>query len=277
MNCIYLIFFIVKKFYHKLMNNQSHFIKTTQCPRCAEEGRDTSKDNLAVYDDGHTYCYSCAYYTPKNSLKQLVDLRRIGQEHQLENFLKENLTDDIPLEALTWLSLYDIERFENKIKWSPSRNLLIFSFYGDHNNIIAYIGRNFNTEKKYKWRSGGKISEVFHIQHPKKILTNEWESCIILVEDVISSLKVSRQFIAMPLMGSYISDERFSRLLFFTKEIVFWLDKDKIKSASEHAARAQSFGFTSHIIYTEKDPKEYNNQEIKEIIESVKYKEKENH
>lgn len=32
-----------------------------RCPNCAAEGRDTSADNLAVYNDGHKYCYSCGY------------------------------------------------------------------------------------------------------------------------------------------------------------------------------------------------------------------------
>ncbi len=32
-------------------------INKEQCPLCAKEGRDTAGDNLAVYDDGHKYCY----------------------------------------------------------------------------------------------------------------------------------------------------------------------------------------------------------------------------
>ncbi len=34
-----------------------------QCPKCAEEGRDNSGDNLAVYEDDSTYCFSCGYFT----------------------------------------------------------------------------------------------------------------------------------------------------------------------------------------------------------------------
>lgn len=32
-----------------------------QCPSCAKQGRDRSGNNLAVYDDGSTYCFSCGY------------------------------------------------------------------------------------------------------------------------------------------------------------------------------------------------------------------------
>lgn len=36
----------------------SKVIKKEQCPICAKEGRDFSENNLAVYDDGHTFCYA---------------------------------------------------------------------------------------------------------------------------------------------------------------------------------------------------------------------------
>lgn len=40
----------------------SKLIRKEQCPECAKLGRDTSQDNLGVFDDGHSYCFSCEYY-----------------------------------------------------------------------------------------------------------------------------------------------------------------------------------------------------------------------
>lgn len=37
---------------------RSYVIRHEQCPKCDEEGRDTSEDNLAVYADGGQFCYS---------------------------------------------------------------------------------------------------------------------------------------------------------------------------------------------------------------------------
>ena len=34
-------------------------LRKEQCPNCAANGGDTSMDNLAVYSDGQTHCYSC--------------------------------------------------------------------------------------------------------------------------------------------------------------------------------------------------------------------------
>ena len=33
-----------------------------RCPSCATKGHDRAGDNLANYDDGHSYCFSCGYY-----------------------------------------------------------------------------------------------------------------------------------------------------------------------------------------------------------------------
>lgn len=39
-------------------------VKYTQCPRCASSGADTSKDNLAVFPEGHKHCFACGYHVP---------------------------------------------------------------------------------------------------------------------------------------------------------------------------------------------------------------------
>lgn len=41
----------------------SNVVEKRQCPKCKEDGKDTSQDNLAVYEDGGTFCFSCSYFT----------------------------------------------------------------------------------------------------------------------------------------------------------------------------------------------------------------------
>ena len=45
----------------------SKVVSRERCPSCALNGRDTGEDNLAVYDDGHKFCYSCKYYSKDNN------------------------------------------------------------------------------------------------------------------------------------------------------------------------------------------------------------------
>ena len=41
------------------MTENVHIVKREQCPRCAKEGRDNSKDNLVIYSNGGTWCFAC--------------------------------------------------------------------------------------------------------------------------------------------------------------------------------------------------------------------------
>lgn len=43
-------------------DRSSKAVGKEQCPECARHGRDTSQDNLIIYDDGHKYCYACSHY-----------------------------------------------------------------------------------------------------------------------------------------------------------------------------------------------------------------------
>lgn len=56
----------------------ANFLRHEQCPYCASLGNDSSQDNLAVYDDGSTYCFSCTRSTAvsgasSNKSKQSID------------------------------------------------------------------------------------------------------------------------------------------------------------------------------------------------------------
>ena len=39
-----------------------------QCPACANNGRDTSRDNLCVYVDGGKHCFACGYHESKGGI-----------------------------------------------------------------------------------------------------------------------------------------------------------------------------------------------------------------
>ena len=55
--------------------NNEKVEKRSQCPQCAEQGRDTSQDNLATYSDGHSYCFSCGFYEKGkyDNMKKVTD------------------------------------------------------------------------------------------------------------------------------------------------------------------------------------------------------------
>src|SRR5258706_11288489 len=50
------------------IGNDSKAIDKQRCPECAKHGRDTSHDNLIIFDDGHQHCFACGYHNGKNDL-----------------------------------------------------------------------------------------------------------------------------------------------------------------------------------------------------------------
>lgn len=70
----------------------------------------------------------------------------------------------------------------------------------------------------------------------------------------------------MPLWGSNIPISRIRVLSDRFKNLLIWLDKDKYKYAIKAAFRARPYFDSVRIIYTEKDPKEYEDFEISGFI-----------
>jgi twinkle protein len=44
------------------LNDRSKAVDKERCPVCASHGRDTSHDNLIIYDDGHKHCFACNHH-----------------------------------------------------------------------------------------------------------------------------------------------------------------------------------------------------------------------
>jgi twinkle protein len=55
--------------------SQSKLLTKIQCPKCASNGGDNSEDNLAVYDDGHSYCFSCQYFEQGEAMENVVRMQ----------------------------------------------------------------------------------------------------------------------------------------------------------------------------------------------------------
>lgn len=56
----------------------SNKIGTEQCPACAQRGEDRTGDNLAVYDDGHKYCYKCKHREEGSPVDRSAALPKSG-------------------------------------------------------------------------------------------------------------------------------------------------------------------------------------------------------
>ncbi len=244
--------------------NVSYLLRTERCPQCAKLGKDLHGDNLAVYSDGHSFCYSCGYTRSSKSLisfkGKAVDNNSQLVARNINMYLPSDCDVSYPSMALQWIGQYELTRndlLNHHVLWSEKVQRLIFPIFGD-GELLAWQGRSFDKDRK-KWYTIGKVEELFHILGKG----NE----IILVEDVISAIKISKVgHSSMCLFGSNISIERFKHLSTLTKEVAIYLDPDKRKESLKFNRRASLVGLKSRVIFSANDPKEETFERLKEIL-----------
>ncbi|MHB8602219.1 MAG: hypothetical protein ACYC9R_06240 [Nitrosotalea sp.] len=253
--------------------NMSRVLKKERCPRCAKLGKDTSKDNLAIYDDGHKYCYGCGYtYYGHNSIKWLKNkINPVVSVSSQFVYDLDSICYHLPLKPLRWLTSYGIlpsEIKEHRMFWDINSQTLQMPIY-DGDRLMLVSGRYFGDNPDYpKYIIRGQKKGFFKIIQPS-IPNNIY----VLVEDYISAIKVGRQYNTVPILGSYVPHELVLSLMRFNENshpiIRIWLDPDKRSEAIRQAAYCRQLVWDTGTIISDKDPKDYNDTQIKELVSAT--------
>lgn len=174
----------------------------------------------------------------------------------------------IPLEGKRWLYKYGItgdEISKYGFGYSGANDRLILPIFVD-DELVYYQARNLGTITKSNPKylnirqSGAKNVFFKNYTHPE-------HNSIVIVEDILSAIKVGRVTNSVSLLGSYIP-ESFHQDVSDFKEYLIWLDRDKIKASIKYCLKLQSrLGKKIRIIMQDKDPKEYSVDNIKEILQ----------
>lgn len=252
-----------------MMTDSTRVTGREPCPKCREQGKDTRGDNLIKYGDGSAKCFACGYRDEGPRAARVAALLTTPTKDQGTISLPADAERAIDHEALTWLSKYGITRDEiidHDLRWSPSMRWLVFPIRDASGILLAYQARTFGLEKA-KWWTKGPVRDILHIIGFKK---HGVDSPLVIVEDIISAIKVSRYTRSMPLFGSQMGIKQFARLKYVTKEVLFWLDADKFKESLRFDQRAHLIGLKSAVIYTQKDPKEYDLSFISSVIDNAR-------
>ena len=229
-------------------------------------GKDTRGNNLAVYDDGHSYCFSCRYYVPSvttvTSIKSKLYKQKVSdQEH--ETLVLGQVTYAIPPAPRAWLSNYGITDDEihlHNICWNYDKSSLVFPIYNGE-QLMGYSSRYFGDNPDHP----RYVNRSFRRGH-FKLFPQKSTDIFVLVEDFVSAIKVGRQYNAIPILGSFVPIDLILSLVYQQPRLRIWLDRDKALEAIKYSNRARQFIPDCATIITEKDPKEYSDKEIKEIV-----------
>jgi len=248
----------------------SHVIRHERCPECAKLGRDNTHDNLAVYSDGHTWCYSCHYSTYPSGIERFKGAITNTVPEKEPLTLPVDCDINYPPRALKWIEQYELTRVDllnNNVMWSESMQRLIFPVYAD-GWLLAWQGRYFGTQssavaKIAKWYGKGNLKDTLHILGKGDTL--------VLTEDVVSAMKVAKCGVrSMPIFGCVVGD-RFKRLktvLQPSDRCLVWLDPDKRTEAVKEAKLGVLYGLNCSPVFSEVDPKELSYEEIETILKS---------
>lgn len=247
--------------------NDSHLVRQERCPICAAEGRDRSANNLAVYSDGHTFCFGGhGLVSGGDRILQFTSPDTLPVSDEV--VLPPDCDTEYPQKCLDWVGHYELTRNDlltHWAMWSEGMQRLIFPVWGEEGNLIAWQGRWFGEGQHTKWFGRGNLKDTFNILGDGEPL--------VLTEDIISAIKVSNCGAqAMPLYGCVVGMGRFSilrKLYPYGSAILVWLDPDKRKEAVREARRGTLYGLKVSPQFSDKDPKEMTYAQIKDILAGV--------
>lgn len=245
----------------------SLFLRHESCPKCRENGEDRSGNNLGIWTD-HKFCFKCEYWEGSSagySVNNPDNKKKEKKTNVLDIDLPFDCSSDLPKRCLDWLKSYGITNDEievNSLLWSEVYQRLIFPVRDNSGNLLYYQGRSFNEDgaKYSKYHTEGQANKIYHF------LGNRNTHRVVVVEDLISAIKVGRHTYCLPLWGSNINEDRIKGLSLLAESLWIWLDKDKAEYSLKTRLRSLPYFEEVRCIITDKDPKFYNDEEIKEIL-----------
>lgn len=211
-------------------------------------------------------CFRCDFneyeYKGKLSLEELARIKALNELALNSNFeldLPPDFTTEIPLEGRLWLysgglspSIWN----ELGFGYSKSWERVIMPVY-EQGELVWFQARAILPEQKPKYiqPSHDRSSIMF------KMLKGSKER-VVVVEDILSAIRVGKHTNAVSLLGTKITTEQASYLSNFDK-VTLWLDNDRAGKRGAFAIKkALSLVTEVDSIVTDEDPKKLTDEQI---------------
>ncbi len=239
----------------------ARYVGHTNCPRCG------SRDNLANYDDGSSWCFGCRLYVPAEGIAVNVARRKYGPVAGLDSSLAQiaelprDVSPKLNGDALEWLQSYDLREDEirrHAIVWSDEKELLIFPVL-KNGVCVFWMGRYFPARKPKTYNEGNTT--------PKLCGASKSTEKVAVVEDIVSAIKVSRHVPCVCLFGTNLQVDLVNKLKDMYGSLYVWLDSDKTDLGMSYSRRfSLRFKDGATCVRTDDDPKELSDKEILDAI-----------
>ncbi len=245
----------------------SHLVKAHQpCPDCG------SSDALAEYSET-TYCFSCnRTRSVEHESSFFPEMLDVCDDDPSVLSLPPRFTMRQPAQAKEWLLRYNIFQdirdtynigyvdysYVNGIEL---RNRIILPAYTDL-TLDFYQARSLDSNEAPKYVTVGNKEALFWSKKDCKNTT------LVIVEDIISAIRVGETLPAVSLIGTSMSKENMLTLANDYDILIVWLDGDKPgqRAAKKLAKRLSLLHSEVHNVVTERDPKCLFDSEIRSVL-----------
>jgi hypothetical protein len=220
------------------------------------------------------YCFRCGfdkYHIKGNStLEELRLLRELNERTAKLSFTKLELphdfTTDIPISGRLWLysgGLSPSTWGKYGIGYSPALHRVVLPVYDTRGNLVWYQMRAVldGQEPKYIQPDRPRGNVTFSAGCNGGDRTRA-----IVVEDILSAIRVSKFEPTFSLLGTKITTEQASLLAQYSR-VTTWMDADKAgRDGAYNIRKCLSLVTEVDNIRTEDDPKRLSDQQIEESL-----------
>lgn len=219
------------------------------------------------------FCFRCGekFFESKGkqTLAELAYIKQLNEEATNEHYtieLPADLSDELPLAGRLWLYRAGITPTTWKqygFGYSEKMQRVVMPVYDERNQLVWWQARAVHDgqEPKYLNPTGDRSRLMFWAGKTtsRRIIT--------VVEDILSALRVGFNTPACSMLGTKITTQQANMLCEY-EHVRTWLDPDRAGKQGAYNIR-KACGLVSKVsnIRTERDPKEYSNAEILEILE----------
>jgi DNA primase len=242
--------------------------------RCSEPGCGKDNSQLISHDERgyRAWCFRCRI--PKfegHGLRSIELIERHKKERAIRREARVELPADytleVPARAAIWYYKYGISAelaASYGIGYTPDLDRVVLPVY-EEDELIALQMRAVDPWRKPKYLNpqGPRVSSALFESAPATGVT-------IVVEDILSAIKVGRVHHCTSILGTTMTDQRALKIAERNQKAIIWLDGDKAgaKGASSAERQLQLFGVDVSRITTSGDPKTYSLEAIRSIIEN---------
>ena len=249
----------------------------SKCKTLCDSGCGNSASQLVSHSqNGYSrHCFRCGEHEFKpHGQRRLSDLIRHQLEYKMINdkvvALPDDYTLDVPQHAMMWYVKVgispDLAR-DHGIGYSPSLDRVVLPVYNRATGTLDAVQMRSvdkNRKPKYLNPQGANVSRaLFEV--------GESKGAVVVVEDILSAIKVGRVVPTASILGTSLTDERALRLARDNSIVILWLDADGAGYSGTRKAvkKLKMLGVRVYRVDSPLDPKAYNMGEIEDKLKGI--------